>query len=190
MADAADFETKASYALRLRATDQWGVFGEKAFTLTVTNVNEGSAEDSVTTRTYTLMVIRQTTFAAWAASHGATDPLADPDGGGLNTLLEYAFGLNPQAPGTSSNLPRSETISVGENKTVLRIVLTLPKVTGGGSYDVEFSNDPGMSGVNTAGAYLTVDNGDGTKTVVVHDIPPPDSSFPARFGRVRIVKAE
>jgi hypothetical protein len=260
---AADFEDIADYVLRLRATDQNGLFFEKVVTLFVTNVNEGStdatlvglllsegvvafrsdvtayesvvaattdsilvtphaavrsatvtvnnhspvvpvplvvgpntitirvtSEDGGTTQTYSLVVIRQTTFAAWAASHGATDPLADADGDGLNTLLEYAFGLNPQAPGTSSNLPRSETITVGENKTVLRIVFTRPKVAGGVSYDVEFSNDPGMNTRSTAGAYLTVDNGDGTETVVVHDIPPPDSSFPARFGRVRIVKAE
>jgi uncharacterized delta-60 repeat protein len=260
---AADFEDIADYVLRLRATDQNGLFFEKVITLFVTNVNEGStdatlvglllseggvsfrsdvisyesvvatttdsilitpyasvtsatvtvnnnspvvpvplvvgpntvsirvtAEDGVTTQTYTLVVIRQTNFAAWAATHGGTDPLADPDGDGFNTLIEYAFGLNPQVPGTSSNLPRSETIAVGENKTVLRIVFTRPKVAGGLSYDVEFSNDPGMSSVSTAGAYLTVDNGDGTETVVVHDIPPFDSSSPARFGRVRIVKAE
>jgi formylglycine-generating enzyme required for sulfatase activity len=35
-----DFETKASYALRVRTTDAGGLFTEKAFTITVTNVDD------------------------------------------------------------------------------------------------------------------------------------------------------
>lgn len=36
----ADFETKSSYSLRLRSTDQGGLFFEKQFTITITNVND------------------------------------------------------------------------------------------------------------------------------------------------------
>ncbi len=35
-----DFETKSSYSIRVRTTDQGGLSFEKAFTITVTNVNE------------------------------------------------------------------------------------------------------------------------------------------------------
>lgn len=35
-----DFETKSSYSIRLRSTDQSGLFTEKTFTITVTNVDE------------------------------------------------------------------------------------------------------------------------------------------------------
>ena len=35
-----DFEVKPSYAIRVRSTDQGGLFTEKTFTITVTNVNE------------------------------------------------------------------------------------------------------------------------------------------------------
>jgi len=35
-----DYETKSSYTVRVRATDQGGLFTEKAFTVTVTNVAE------------------------------------------------------------------------------------------------------------------------------------------------------
>ncbi|MFN9433405.1 MAG: cadherin domain-containing protein, partial [Planctomycetota bacterium] len=35
-----DFETKSSYTVRVRSTDQGGLFTEKTFTITVTNVNE------------------------------------------------------------------------------------------------------------------------------------------------------
>lgn len=38
--DSLDFETKSSYAVRVRVTDQGGLFTEKAFTITVTNVVE------------------------------------------------------------------------------------------------------------------------------------------------------
>lgn len=37
-----DFETKSSYSIRIRTTDQGGLFFEKAFTISVTNVNEAS----------------------------------------------------------------------------------------------------------------------------------------------------
>src|SRR5262249_28260761 len=38
-----DFETKNSYSIRVRSTDQTSLFFEKVFTVTVTNVNEPPA---------------------------------------------------------------------------------------------------------------------------------------------------
>jgi uncharacterized delta-60 repeat protein len=39
-----DFETKPSYTVRIRSTDQGGLFTEKTFTISVTNVNEAPAD--------------------------------------------------------------------------------------------------------------------------------------------------
>jgi hypothetical protein len=39
-----DFETKSSYTVRVRSTDQDGLFTEKAFVINVTNVNEGPTD--------------------------------------------------------------------------------------------------------------------------------------------------
>jgi uncharacterized delta-60 repeat protein len=40
----ADFETKSSYSVRIRTTDAGGLFFEKTFTITITNVNEAPTE--------------------------------------------------------------------------------------------------------------------------------------------------
>jgi uncharacterized repeat protein (TIGR01451 family) len=42
-----DFETKSSYSVRVRSTDAGGLFFEKAFTITVNNVNEVPSAGSV-----------------------------------------------------------------------------------------------------------------------------------------------
>jgi murein DD-endopeptidase MepM/ murein hydrolase activator NlpD len=43
-----DYETKNSYLIRIRTTDQGGLYLEKAFTITVTDVPENSAPSSIT----------------------------------------------------------------------------------------------------------------------------------------------
>ncbi len=45
-----DFETKSNYTLRIRSTDQGGLFTEKAFTIAVTNVNEMPTDMDVSTK--------------------------------------------------------------------------------------------------------------------------------------------
>jgi hypothetical protein len=42
-----DFETKSSYAIRIRSTDQGGLFVDKDFTITITNVNEAPTISNV-----------------------------------------------------------------------------------------------------------------------------------------------
>ena len=46
-----DFETKSSYTVRVRSTDQGGLFTEKVFTIAVTNVNETPADIALTNQT-------------------------------------------------------------------------------------------------------------------------------------------
>ncbi|MFM8189853.1 MAG: hypothetical protein ACKN85_15340, partial [Pirellula sp.] len=43
-----DFETKSSYSVRIRSTDQGGLFTEKVFTISVTDVNETPTDISLT----------------------------------------------------------------------------------------------------------------------------------------------
>ena len=42
-----DFETKSSYSVRVRTTDQGGLFFEKEFTITINNVNETPTDIAV-----------------------------------------------------------------------------------------------------------------------------------------------
>jgi len=46
-----DFETKASYTIRVRSTDENGLFVEETFTITVTNVNEGPTDVALSAST-------------------------------------------------------------------------------------------------------------------------------------------
>ena len=39
-----DYETKTSYSIRVRTTDQDGLYYEEAFTITVSNVNEAPTD--------------------------------------------------------------------------------------------------------------------------------------------------
>ncbi|HEX3131734.1 MAG TPA: cadherin domain-containing protein, partial [Thermoanaerobaculia bacterium] len=46
-----DFETKSSYSIRVRSTDAGGLFFEKAFTITVNNLNEGPTDIALSNAT-------------------------------------------------------------------------------------------------------------------------------------------
>ncbi|MBL9130646.1 MAG: choice-of-anchor D domain-containing protein, partial [Verrucomicrobiaceae bacterium] len=87
-----------------------------------------TAEDGVTTKTYTVAVTRQTAqqtnydsgIANWAAANGlppGTPSNVDSDGDGLTNLAEFAFGTNP-ATGT--------TPSAGFTGTFANVTLTTP----------------------------------------------------------------
>ena len=46
-----DFETKSSYSIRIRSTDQGGLFTERTFTITVININESPTNISLSSST-------------------------------------------------------------------------------------------------------------------------------------------
>ncbi|MFN9602516.1 MAG: tandem-95 repeat protein, partial [Planctomycetota bacterium] len=75
-----DFETKSSYTIRVRSTDQGGLFTEKMFTITVTNVNEAPMD----------IALSSSTIAENAGANAVVGTLStsDPDGG--NT---FAYSL-------------------------------------------------------------------------------------------------
>jgi hypothetical protein len=87
----------------------------------------GIAQDTSSTKTYSLMVTRQTAFQTWAVSNGlSTDPLAN---GGQN-LIGFAFGTTP----SNSQLPQGQRI--GNNFT---ISFTQPANATGITYGAEWS---------------------------------------------------
>ena len=72
-----DFETKSIYTIRIRSNDQAGLFTEKTFTITVTNVNEAPTE----------IAISSTSIAENAGANAVVGALStiDPDSG--NTFM-------------------------------------------------------------------------------------------------------
>jgi ELWxxDGT repeat protein len=77
-----DFETKSSYTIRVRSTDQGGLFFEKVFTITVTNVNE----------TPTDIALSSTSIAENAGANATVGNLSttDPDAGNTFTYALIA----------------------------------------------------------------------------------------------------
>ena len=88
--------------------------GANTVTLVVT------AQDAVTTKTYTVTVTRQTVYQTWAAATGAnTNPSVDTDGDGVTDLLEFAFGTDP-VDSNSGPLPLQYTGTVASGFTLVR----------------------------------------------------------------------
>jgi hypothetical protein len=76
-----NFETKSSYSIRVRTTDQEGAFFEKQFTITVLNGNDGATQVVLSNVVTSLLATANTTSAIPLADVSVTD-----DGLGTNTL--------------------------------------------------------------------------------------------------------
>ncbi len=83
-----DFEAQSSYSVRIRTTDQGGLFFEKVFTVNVTNVNEAPTG---TDKTITINEDASHTFAA--SDFGFSDPNDTP----ANTLSAIRITTLPAA---------------------------------------------------------------------------------------------
>jgi mRNA-degrading endonuclease HigB of HigAB toxin-antitoxin module len=77
-----NFEAKSSYAIRIRSTDQGGLFTEKTFTITVTNVNEAPTD----------ITLSATTIAENSGANAVigTFTTTDPDAGDTFTYTLVA----------------------------------------------------------------------------------------------------
>ncbi|MFM8893378.1 MAG: choice-of-anchor L domain-containing protein, partial [Planctomycetia bacterium] len=80
-----DFESKASYSIRVRSTDQGGLFTEKVFTIAVTDVVEGPPSRPVFTGPLTLVGVTRV-----SASGGYGRPSFSPDGSKLAFASDVA----------------------------------------------------------------------------------------------------
>ena len=113
-----DYETQASYSIRVRSTDAGSSTTEKTFTITVIDVSE------------------QTPQQAYLASFGLSgDDLlgtADPDGDGMDNDAEFAFGTNP-----GSGASRAVTLTSGTGE----IILTYLQRKTGVTYTVKSLSD-------------------------------------------------
>ena len=124
-------------------------------------------------------------FAFWLTSQGETDPLADPDGDGMNHLLNYALGGDLVA-NPLSVLPAVSLIETS-GQTYLTMVYRIRSGASGVTVTPELSTDLGVwenVGVFTEAAPPVV-NPDGTTTLSVRCIQP-ISAQPAAFARLRV----
>lgn len=130
-------------------------------------------------------------YQDWRTSHFTADelanaaisgPTADPDGDGVNNLLEYAFGLDPTDT-SRDGLPAMSTTRV-DGADYLAISFTRLKISGDLIYTVEASSDLANWSALAPAAQNVVDHGD-TETVVARDTVAV-GTVPRRFLRVRV----
>ncbi|MEY2613635.1 MAG: Bifunctional hemolysin/adenylate cyclase precursor, partial [Planctomycetota bacterium] len=164
-----DFETKSSYTVRVRSTDQDGLFFEKVFVINVTNVNE----------TPTDILLSSALIAENSGANGTVGTLStsDPDVGnsftytlvaGTGDVDNAAFNINGNALRATSNLDfetkasytvRVRTTDQGGLFTEKAFVITVSDVNEAPT-DLALSSTsiPENSGVNaTVGTLSTTD---------------------------------
>lgn len=125
-------------------------------------------------------------FAFWLASQGESNPLADPDGDGMNHLLNYALGGDLLADPLSALPVVSLTTNGGD--TYLTMVFRIRSGASGVTVTPELSTDLAawQSGVTVfEEAAPPISNPDGTTTVSVRSVQPV-SSQSAAFARLRV----
>ena len=124
----------------------------------------------------------QQSFADWMAEKGFDDPLADPDGNGLNHLLTFGLGVD-LAPNLESALPFGMFINEGD----ARIPALSFRVRNGTDlvFTLESSTELKTWGTEPAHLQSTVDNGDGTSTLTFRPAAAPTSGD-AKYLRLRV----
>jgi hypothetical protein len=114
-----DFETKSSYSIRVRTTDQGGLSYEKQFTITVLDVNEAATQITLSNVVSVLLANANTSSAIRLADVSITD-----DGLGTNTfnvsgadasVFEVVAGQLRLKAGTVLNYTTQKTYSVTVN---------------------------------------------------------------------------
>jgi hypothetical protein len=121
--------------------------------------------------------------AAERADQSISGPLADRDGDGIATLIEFALELNPNRS-DSSGLPSADRIMIGEDD-YQTISFKRPQKVLGMTYQVEMSSDLQTWTPDPVAVGVPSDNGDGTETVTYRD-PDPIGQNPRRALRLRI----
>jgi Bacterial Ig domain/Cadherin domain len=111
-----DFETKASYSIRVRATDAGSLFFEKAFTITVANVNEAPMNTVPGGQT-----VNEDTDLAFSGANALS--VADPDAGtgSIQTTVSALHGTITPATGSGATITGSGTASAQITGTLTQV---------------------------------------------------------------------
>jgi hypothetical protein len=163
-----------------------------------------TAQDGTTTRSYTVVITRQTVFQDWAGANGvASDPNATGPNG-LANLLNFAFGINP-VTGGSGELQYAGTLAGGGTITATGLPRTWAEPSGTGvdfralfvrrkdyiaaglTYTPQFSADL-ATWVDSA-AVPTVLADDGVNQIVSVPYPAFIAKKKARFFRISVALA-
>jgi alpha-tubulin suppressor-like RCC1 family protein len=144
-----------------------------------------TAEDTVTTRIYTLSINRLTPAQSWKlvelGDANAPDD-GDPDYDGIVNLLEYATGTDPETSAPSNVVQDSTAVS---SQNYLRLTVTKNPAATDVTYEVQATSDlPTAASWSSAG--LVVEQNDAT-TLRVRDNIPMSGGAP-RFMRARVTK--
>jgi uncharacterized repeat protein (TIGR03803 family) len=162
-----------------------------------------TAQDTVTTATYSVATTRRTPYQDWAVANGlglgaeAMDPNGDSDGDGVKNFHEWAFATNPAARGCGA-INVNGGVLLGHGGPTL---LTVPDGLGGFSYFavfgrrkdaatvgltyvVEFSDT--LSGWNVSAVTPTVIAQDGEIEAVSVPFPPIATDPPQAFFHIRV----
>ena len=114
------------------------------YTITYTATDAAGNVGTPATRTVTVVDTTADPYDTWASSFGLNPatvgaPTADPDGDGIQNLLEQAFGGDPNANNINI-LPVSEILDVS-NQSYLQISYRKPELDNGLTYTVETVTD-------------------------------------------------
>lgn len=108
----------------------------------------------------------RTSFASWLAAQPNANPLADPNGDGINQLLAFATGARTSAQ-AQAFLPAVtlESFTVGVS-TDLYAVISVREIIGGTGFSTRIEGSPNLQTWTPAGVTLlsTTGHGDGTMT--------------------------
>ncbi len=132
---------------------------------------------------------RKTSFGAEADDPATAGEHADPDGDGIDNLLEYALNLNPNLPANSggapgrNGLPGIETPDENHIALVYRRNISATDI----AYVVEESDDLGLSDPWSAAPVAeTILSDDGETRIIRATIP--RNGAPGKFLRLKVTK--
>ena len=154
-----DFEVKNSYSVRVRSTDRAGLSYEKNFTITVTDVTEGS------------------TFSGAYAGRALTEIAPN----GLTYLVNYAFGGSDTTAATLPVLDMSDPLKL---KLIVVVRTDDPSLTVGGQTSTSLTSGWSASGVTVTDGDNTGLPADRARKVISVD----RGTDPKKFIRVSVTK--
>jgi len=159
--------------------------GVYKFQVTVRDPDNLTVTDSVT-------VTVQQNFLVWSAGMFSaaeladpliSGPLANPSNDGVNNLLKYGLGLNPNLRDGIRGLPMPSLQNGCLALTLVRPHPARPDIT----YVAEANSDQSSGPWLSLSFGAPVNNGNGTETLTAEDLMPV-SSTPSRFMHLRVVK--